>query len=82
MTTNAIRCKLTEYIRDADPKKLKAIYTLVQEDVAQRQDEEEIDDELLAELDRRSEEINRQENIMTVAESDGDIFRLIESLQK
>lgn len=57
MTTNTIRRKLTEYIQDADPKKLKAIFTLLQDDVAQREEDEEIDDELLAELDRRSEEM-------------------------
>lgn len=56
MTTNTIRKKLTNYIQEADPKKLKAIYTLVEQDVEQ-QTEDEIDDELLAELDKRSAEM-------------------------
>lgn len=56
MTTNTIRKKLTNYIQEADPKKLKAIYTLVEQDVAQQEDEE-LDDELLAELDKRSAEM-------------------------
>lgn len=56
MTTNTIRKKLTNYIQEADPKKLKAIYTLVEQDVAQQEDEE-LDDELLVELDKRSAEM-------------------------
>jgi vacuolar-type H+-ATPase subunit E/Vma4 len=33
MTTAAIRTKLTDYIRIADEKKLKAIYTMVEDEI-------------------------------------------------
>lgn len=54
MTTTAIRQKLYEYIRVADDKKVKAIFTIVEDDIA---DFEWINDkEFLAELERRSNE--------------------------
>ena len=52
MTTALIRQKLYEYIRIADEKKVKAIFTMVEDEL------EEFDwaknKEFLAELDRRS----------------------------
>ncbi len=54
MTTAAIRQKLYEYIRVADDKKVKAIFTIVEDEIA---DFEWMNDkEFLAELERRSNE--------------------------
>ena len=38
MTTQAIRERLHEYIRFADDKKLEAIYTMVEDDIAEELD--------------------------------------------
>jgi hypothetical protein len=35
MTTTAIRAKLTEYIRHAEDKKVKAIYTIIESELNQ-----------------------------------------------
>jgi hypothetical protein len=52
MTTAAIRKKLTDYLQTADDKKVKAIYTMVEDEI--NTIENEIDDEFFAELERRS----------------------------
>jgi hypothetical protein len=52
MTTAAIREKLHDYINVADDKKIKAIYTLLEEQVAPAVDWSE-DEEFVAELDER-----------------------------
>lgn len=54
MTTASIRQKLYEYIRVADEKKVKAIFTMVEEEIEDYQWTN--DKALLAELDKRSEE--------------------------
>lgn len=56
MTTSAIRQKLYEYIREADDIKLKALYTIVEEDVDQTPDWWK-DKKFVAELDRISHEM-------------------------
>jgi len=38
MTTSAIREKLYDYIRIADDKKIKAIYRMLEDDIAERVD--------------------------------------------
>jgi len=53
MTTSAIKQKLYEYIRVADDKKIKAIYTLIEADVNEVY-EWWNDKNLIAELDQRS----------------------------
>lgn len=55
MTTAAIRQKLYEYIRVADDKKVKAIFTMV-EDELQAYDWTK-DDAFLDELDKRSNDL-------------------------
>ncbi|RYZ93670.1 MAG: hypothetical protein EOP47_29335 [Sphingobacteriaceae bacterium] len=50
MTTGQIKQRLHEYIDIAEDKKLKAIYTLLQNDLS---DEYELSDEQKTELDRR-----------------------------
>ncbi len=52
MTTALIRQKLYEYIRIADEKKVKAIFTMVEGEIGDY--EWSKDKEFLAELDRRS----------------------------
>lgn len=81
MTTKAIRKELTDYMQKASPQKLKAIYTLVQHDIVELE-ESDIDDELMAELNKRSAEMERGVNVMTAAESDEDIKKLFSSFKK
>lgn len=52
MTTAAIREKLHEYINFADDKKVKAIYTMVEEEIIERLDLWE-DQAFVKELDKR-----------------------------
>ena len=52
MTTAAIREKLSDYIKVADDEKIKAIYTLLEEQIAPSMDWSE-DEEFVAELDER-----------------------------
>jgi len=56
MDTSTIRQKLYEYIRVADDKKVKAIYTIMENDVNQLY-EWWNDKELIAELDSRSSDL-------------------------
>lgn len=51
MTTVAIRRKLSEYLKVADDKKIKAIYALVEDEIEQAA--LDYTDELKAELDSR-----------------------------
>ena len=52
MTTAAIRERLYDYIRVADDKKIKAIYTLLEDQIAPTYDWSQ-DEEFVAELDER-----------------------------
>jgi len=56
MNTATIRKKLYEYIRVADDRKVRAIYTIIENDVIEPY-EWWNDSELLTELDHRSEQI-------------------------
>lgn len=56
MSTATIRERLFEYIRFADDKKVRAIYTMVEDDIIERLDLWE-DKDFLKELDRRIKEI-------------------------
>ena len=56
MSTATIRERLFEYIRFADDKKVRAIYTMVEEDIIERLDLWE-DKDFLKEIDRWIEEI-------------------------
>lgn len=55
MRTSTIREKLYDYIRFADDKKIKAIYTMVEEDIVSRSSPWD-DPEFVIELDRRMAE--------------------------
>jgi hypothetical protein len=52
MTVEAIRGRLYDYIRDADDKKVEAIYTLLEDQIVEPYDWSE-DEEFVAELDER-----------------------------
>jgi hypothetical protein len=52
MTTSTIRKKLQEYIKTADDKKIKAIFTLVEGEINNQQNWWE-DEDFLDELDER-----------------------------
>ncbi|HTD39707.1 MAG TPA: addiction module protein [Mucilaginibacter sp.] len=56
MSTATIRERLFEYIRFADDKKVRAIYTMVEDDIIERLDLWE-DKDFLKELDRRIEDM-------------------------
>jgi hypothetical protein len=56
MTTAAIRNKLYDYIRVAEDKKIKAIYTMLEDDIEQQYDYWN-DKEFVAELDKRSADL-------------------------
>jgi putative addiction module component (TIGR02574 family) len=55
MTATAIRTKLYDYIKSADDKKIKAIYTILEGEIEENFDHW-TDKNFLAELNRRSEE--------------------------
>ena len=55
MTTTSIRHKLYDYIRAAEDKKIKAIYTMLEEEIEGNYDYWN-DKDFVDELDRRSED--------------------------
>ena len=52
MTTTAIRQKLVDYMKIADDKKVKAIYTMVEDEISTS--ENDWDEDFIKELERRS----------------------------
>lgn len=56
MDTATIRQKLYEYIRKADDKKVKAIYTIVEGDIDQVSEWWQ-DDKLMAEIEQRATDL-------------------------
>ncbi len=56
MNTTIIRQKLHEYIKVADDKKVKAIYTIVESDINEM-NEWWNDESFIAELDKRSSDL-------------------------
>ena len=52
MTTKAIREKLVDYLQTANDKKVRAIYTMVEDEIETNAND--WDEEFLKELDRRS----------------------------
>jgi len=52
MTATAIRQKLSNYIKIADEEKIKAIYTMVSDEI--NTEENELDESVVKELNRRS----------------------------
>jgi len=56
MDTATIRQRLYDYIKVADDKKVKAIYTIIESDI-NKMDEWWNDENLIAELDKRSSDL-------------------------
>lgn len=56
MTTTSLRLKLYDYIRVADEKKIKAIYTILEEEIEEDYDHWN-DKDFVEELMKRSEEL-------------------------
>ena len=56
MNTTTIRQKLHEYIKVADDKKVKAIYTIIERDINEM-NEWWNDESFIAELDKRSSDL-------------------------
>ncbi len=66
MTTVAMRKKLHDYLDTAADKKIKAIYTMVEDELAEKK--EDYTDEFKAELDRRYEEYLKDGKTISRAE--------------
>ena len=67
MTTAAIRQKLHKYLEVADDKRVKAMYMLLEDEIAQ--EEMEYTDEFKAELDRRYEHYKNGGKMISAAEA-------------
>ena len=76
MTTTSIRKRLQEYIRFVDEKKVKAIYTMLEQEV-NAQKEDFWTKELVRVLDKRSKEM---ESGKVKGKSSEDVLRKAESL--
>jgi DNA-binding protein Fis len=75
MTTVAIRKKLTDYLKVADEKKVKAIYALVADEIDQPM--LEYTDELKAELDNRLNEYKKSGKMITAAAAKKQIDQIL-----
>jgi len=75
MTTVAIRKKLTDYLKVADEKKIKAIYALVEDEIDQPV--LEYTDELKEELDNRLNDYNKSGKIITAAAAKKQIDQIL-----
>ena len=81
MNTTDIRQKLHNYLEVANDKKVKAMYTMVEEAIAE--EGEGYTDEFKAELDRRDAAYkNGTEKTVTAAESKKRIQKLLKSVRK
>ena len=81
MDTTAIRQKLHSYLEVANDKKIKAIYTMVEEAIEEA--EVEYTAEFKAELDKRYAAYkNGSEKAITAAESKKRIQKLLKSTRK
>jgi hypothetical protein len=56
MNTSAIRKRLHEYIKVAEDKKIKALYTIIENEIKEM-DSWQDDKQLLAELEKRSSDL-------------------------
>jgi hypothetical protein len=77
MTTVAIRKKLTDYLKVADEKKIKAIYALVEDEIDQF--ELEYSDELKVELDNRFSDYNKSGKMITAAAAKKQIDQILKA---
>jgi len=75
MTTIAIRKKLTDYLKVADEKKIKAIYALVADEIDQPG--LEYTDELKAELDSRLNDYYKSGKMVSAAAAKKQIDQIL-----
>lgn len=76
MNTIALRQQLHQYVETADDKKIKAIYTIVQDEIGKS--EVEYSEELKADLDRRYASYKKNpSSAITAAESKKRIHKLL-----
>ncbi len=75
MKASTIRERLHRFIETAEEKKVKAIYTLFEDEI--EQDEWEYTDEFKAELDRRYDYYKNGGKMITAAEADKQIKDLL-----
>ncbi|MBK8522601.1 MAG: hypothetical protein WAT20_03365 [Ferruginibacter sp.] len=78
MTTLAIRQQLHSYLEVADDKKIKAIYTMMEDEIKERA--VEYTDDFKAELDRRQTAYkNGKAKIITAGESKKRIQKILKA---
>ncbi len=75
MKTTAIRQRLHQFIETVEEKKVKAIYTLFENEITQ--DEWEYSDEFKAELDKRYAHYKNGGKMVNAAEADKEIKELL-----
>jgi hypothetical protein len=81
MNMVSIRQRLHSYLETADDKKVKAIYTMVEDEIEEAQ--VEYSDEFKKELRRRTEAMrNGTEKLISAEESDKRINDILESLPR
>ncbi len=80
MSTSAIRQKLHNYLEVADDKKVKAIYTMVEDDI--EKSAVEYTDEFKKELDRRYAYYKSGGKMVTAAEADKKIQSILKKGKK
>lgn len=81
MTATAIRQKLADYIKVADEEKIKAIYTIVSDEINTQQNE--FDESFIIELNRRSKSfINGTAKTYTWEETKQAAIKKIQSKKK
>ena len=80
MRTATIRQKLHQFIETAEEKKVKAIYALFEDEIAQ--DEWEYTDEFKADLDRRFSYYKNGGKMVTAKDADKQINELLKKGKK
>lgn len=80
MKTEAIRQRLHQFIETAEEKKVKAIYTLFEDEITQ--DKWEYTDEFKAELDRRYSYYKNGGKMVSATEADRQIRDLLKRGRK
>ena len=80
MTTTAIRKKLVDYLKIADEKKLKAIYTMVEDEIAT--EENDWNEDFYKELQRRSRNFNKGTKTYTWEETKQEALKRVKSKSK
>lgn len=80
MTTTAIRQKLTNYMKVADDKKVKAIYALFEDEI--EQDEMEYTEDFKKELDQRYAYYKNGGKMISAAEANKQINKILQPAKR